>query len=126
VPLKDNLLCGREVTGIHNGLKGGIVPNPQFGWVADPLHLELKGNSIVDIVANIFLIGEHLSDHSPGPRAPTFGLKAMAGKLFGDLAFRPPLMHEESIDPANHGALLWGPRDQHDPVGLKALLLTRL
>ena len=86
--------------------------------------LQLERRAVIDVVADVFLIGEHLMDGRPRPLAAKVGANASRIEDGGDFSLRPALGHKRLIDPANVGLLVIGTRNEHDPVGLDALLLT--
>jgi hypothetical protein len=46
-----------------------VVPHPHTGWIDHPLHLQLGRRSVIDIVADVLLVGENLVDGAARPRS---------------------------------------------------------
>jgi len=78
---------------------------------------------VINIVADIFLIGEHLVNGSSRPGTPEVCQNPLGVQRRRDFRFRFFLLQEYSVDPANHLHLVIRPRDQNYPVRLQALLL---
>ena len=80
---------------------------------------------MIDVVTDVFLVGENLVNSGPRPLAPEISVDASDIENIGDLTFRFPPLHEVSVDPADVRPLVIGPRDEHDSVGLNALLFSQ-
>jgi hypothetical protein len=100
-----------------------VVPHPHTGWIDHPLHLQLGRRSVIDIVADVLLVGENLVDGAARPRSAEIRADAFRIQNRGDLAFGPPLHDKHAVQATRDLHFLRGPRPQHDSVRLKTLLL---
>jgi hypothetical protein len=100
-----------------------VVPHPHTGWIDHPLHLQLGRRSVIDIVADVLLVGENLVDGAARPRSAEIRADAFRIQSRGDLAFGPPLHDKHAVQATRDLHFLRGPRPQHDSVRLKTLLL---
>ena len=67
ISLLDDTTHNEERLKVNNGLKNRIGSNPHVGGVTDSLLLELEGDTVVDIVADVLFVGEDLLDHAARP-----------------------------------------------------------
>ena len=81
---------------------------------------------MINIVADIFLVGEHLVNGPSRPGTPEVCQNPLGVQRRRDFRFRFFLLQEYLVDPAHHLHLILRPRDQNYPVRLQALLLAHL
>ena len=60
---------GVEDLGRHDRLKRTFLLDPHVRRVLHTEFLELEGNSVVDVVANVLFVGQHLAHGGTGPVA---------------------------------------------------------
>ena len=111
---------------LDDGLEGPFRPDPHLRAIRDPLLLQLKGAPVVDVVADVFLVGQDLMDGGAGPGPAEIGQDSALIKFGGDFAFRTAVFQETAVDPADGFHLCFGPGHQDHPVCLQALVLTTL
>ena len=122
----DDALCRFEEIQLDDGLECPVVPYPHLGRIDHPLGPQLEGRAVIDVVADILLIGENLVDRASCPRPAEVRRNAFGIQCLGDLPLGPLLHHEHAIEAAHDLDLLGRPWLQHDAIGLKALLLAAL
>ena len=107
-----------------DGLEGAIAPNPHFGRIDDALLLELEGDPVVDIVADVLLVRQHLVDGAAGPRPAQIRENSALIQHGGDLRFDDSFFDKDAVHPANNFNLVRRARHENDAVRLNALLLS--
>ena len=123
VALPDHSLGGEEQALIDNRLEGSVCAHPFFLRVVLVRSLQLVRVSVVDVVADVFLVDKHLVDGAAGPGPVEVRHDALFVQQRGDLAFQPAPVHELPVHPADVLHLLIRSRDEDHPVGLQALVL---
>ena len=78
---------------------------------------------MVNIVANILLVREHLMDGASGPRTSKVCEHPPDIKRMGNFRFAFSLANERLIDPLHNFYLLFRSRNQDHSVSLQTLLL---
>ena len=81
---------------------------------------------VVDVVADVFLVGQHLVDRAARPRPAQVRQDALLVESRRDLAFQPAALDELPVHPPNGLHLLFRPGNEDHPVGLEALVLALL
>ena len=77
----------KKSSGVTIGVEGAVAADPHLGRVADALLLELEGRAVVDVVADVLLVGQHLVDGAARPGAAQVGDDALGVQVGGDLRF---------------------------------------
>ena len=98
------------------------MPHPYIGRIDYPLNLQLERGTVIDIVADVLLVGENLVDRAARPRSAEICANAFRIQSRGNLALGPPLHDKHAVETTYDLYLLRGPRPQHDSIRLKALL----
>ena len=84
---------------------------------------QLVGVPVIDVVADILFVGQHLMDGATGPGAVEIRLQAALVQQRRDLAFEPAAVDELPVNPPNILDFVVGSGNQDDPIGLQALVL---
>ena len=125
-PFDDDPLSGEEERRFHNPLERALGSDPVLRRISDVLLLQLEGRAVINIVANILLVGEHLMNCAPTPRAVEIGADSFRVERICNLGFRKPLPHKGVINPPHIGDLFLRTTNEYDPVCLEALLFAYL
>jgi len=88
------------------------------------LALQFEGGAVVDVVTDIFFVGEHLMHRAARPLPPKIGENLPDVEGLGDFTLGFTLIEKSAVNPADGFLFLVRSRLQHDPVGLEALMLT--
>ncbi len=123
VTLADDPLRRVEHLRVHNGLEHAVGPDPHVRRIDHAFLFQLVGFAVVDVVADVFLVGEDLVHHLAGPVAAKVGLDAAGIEIGGDPAFGFSTLDELAIDIADDLDFLGGAGGEDDAVGLQALVL---
>ncbi len=59
---KNDVLCGQKISGLDDGFKRIIFSHPFFRGIFDALFLQLEGLAVINIVADIFFVGQNGTD----------------------------------------------------------------
>jgi hypothetical protein len=59
-PLGDDVLGAEEQVAVNHGFESPVGADEHVRGIAHPLLLELEADPVVDIVADVLLVGEHL------------------------------------------------------------------
>ena len=97
--------------GFHNGLKLGVPTNPFFLRVHNMFEFQFEGRAMINIVANIFFVGEHLMNSGTVPRAPKVSEQSLRIQRLGDFRFAFSLANESLINPQHCFDFLIRPRN---------------
>jgi hypothetical protein len=81
--------------GIHDGREGAVGPDPHVGRVDDALVLQLEGDAVVNVVPNVFLVGQHLVHCAAGPRTAEIGQPSFVVQDGRNFALRPTFLDEQ-------------------------------
>ena len=106
-----------------NRLEGPVMADPHVGWIEDSLGLQLERDPVVDIVADVFFVGQDLVDRASGPRSTEIGHMPFAVQYPGDFAFGSLLNDEHAVEAPHDLDFFRRARLEDHAVGLKALLL---
>ncbi len=117
---------GVEQRYIDDALERALGAHPHLRRVDHPLALELERDPVVDVVADVLLVAQHLVHHAPGPRPSEIGREPVGVEDLGDLGLVPAVLDEQPVDPVHGLDFLGRPRHQDHTVGLQALLLAAL
>jgi len=117
-------LGGIEHLGRDDGLERAFLLDPHVGRVGDPMLLELEGDPVVDVVADVLLVTQHLAHRGPCPLPAQVGQNTFAVETGCNLGFRNTLIDEPTVDLVHDLDLRVGARHQDDSVGLQAFVLT--
>src|ERR1700694_6113698 len=94
------------------------------GRFKNPMILEFVGNSIKNIIADVFFICQNLMDRGPRPRTVEVAQYSLLVKQRCDVALRLAFLDKHQIDAANiFNLFCWSGRE-HDAIGLQALSVT--
>jgi hypothetical protein len=85
--------------------------------------LRFERPPVVDVVADVLLVGQNLMYGSAGPGAAKVGRDAAGVEDLGDFLFPTSLPDEHLVDPLDDTDRFFRATDQDHPVGLQALLL---
>ena len=102
----------------HDALERAFLLDPHVGAVNHPVLLEFERPTVVDVVADVFLVGQHLANGRASPIPPKVGTCPLCVQPFGDVQFRQVVGDKPTIDLVDHGDLIIWPRLQNDSVGL--------
>jgi hypothetical protein len=72
----------------NDALERAFLLDPHLGAVDHPMLLELEGAPVVDVVADVFLVGQHLAHGGARPVTPEVSANALGVEPFGDLRAR--------------------------------------
>ena len=122
----DNRLHLLKLFRLDDGIERPFRTDPHLRAIRDPLLLQLEGAPVVDVVADVFLVGQDLMDGGAGPGPVEIGQDPALIQFCGDFAFRTAVLEEPAIDPANGPDLGVRPENQYHPVCLQTLVLTAL
>ena len=86
VPLPDHSLCCEEYLRINDRFECVIGAYPHFRAVFEPLFLKLERTTVIDVVADVFLVRQNLVNGSPRPGTAKVRRYAVVIKLRCDLA----------------------------------------
>ena len=88
----------------------------------DALFLQLEGDVVPDIVANVFFIDQHAMDGAAGPGMTRFSHQAASIETVGNPFFRQAILDEPTKDLANQCNFGLCSSGKHYPIGLDALV----
>ncbi|KRH79070.1 hypothetical protein FERRO_01310 [Ferrovum sp. JA12] len=121
--LGQHLLGGQKGVQRHDAFECALLADPHLGRVIDVLFLELEGVAVVDVVADVLLIGQHLTHRAVGPRAITIGVDGGVVEALGDFRQWQVVIDQPAVDLVDRGHFLRRARHQDHPVGLQAFVL---
>lgn len=121
--LCNDLLRRLEPIPLHDRLKCAVATDPALARIAYAPHLQLEGDAVPDLAADVFVVDEDLVDHRAGPWPAEIRHHAPRVQLCRDVALRPAHPDEGVTDPADHLDLLGRAGRQDHAVGLEALVL---
>ena len=115
---------GFEERRLDDGCERAAGPDPHVGRVRDALLLQLEGDPVVDVVADVFLVGQNLVDGAARPGPPEIGQRCLVRSATAAISRsdRPSSTNSRYIR-RTVSISSGGPGHQDDPVGLQALLL---
>ena len=114
VAFMDDRLRLCEEFNIDDGLVRVVAAYPFSRVICDAWFLKLGARSVVDIVADVFLVCEEIVDGAPRPRSSPFCRNTFLVQQCGDLCFGTLLDGEKVIDPVHDGNLrLWPWHEDH-------------
>ena len=108
---------------VDDAFESPFGPYPHFRTVAHALFLELEGDAVPKVVADIFLVDQDLMHRSAGPGAAEVRLDAATVQVVSDVLLRPLLFDEVSIDRPDGFELFVRAKREHHAVRLDALVL---
>ena len=114
---------GVEQIGLDDGLEGAFLLDPHIRGVHHPGLLELEGDAVVDVVADVLLVGQYLIDGGARPLPVQVGAHLHAIQAPGNLRFRQSLLNEPLVDQIDDTSLVVGAGHQDYSIGLKAFVL---
>ena len=86
-----------EEVGIDDTVEHAVRTDPRLRRIDDALGFQFEGDAIVEVVADVFFIGQDLVDDAARPGSAEVGLDAFSVQRGGDLAFRAPLEDKHSV-----------------------------
>ena len=84
---------------VDDGGKRLIRPNPHLRRIEDVLALQFEGGAVIDVVADVFFVREHLMHRAPRPRPPQIGGNLPRIEGLGDFTFGFPFVEKRAVDP---------------------------
>jgi hypothetical protein len=125
MPVAHRQPCPRspEEFRVDDCRKGADRTDPHFRRVGDALVGQLGGSPVENVVADIFLIGQHLLNRPRRPPPPQIRPDLLLVENGGDLRLVFALVHEHPEHPADGLDFLDRAGLQHHPIALQALLL---
>ena len=87
------------------------------------LDLELERRAVVDVVPDVLLVGQDLVNRAARPERAGIRPDALAVQDRRDDALGNAFLQNQPVDPEHHGDLFRWAGNQHNTVGLDALLL---
>jgi len=103
--------------------KGADRTDPHLRRVGDALVCQLGGSPVEDVVADVFLIGQHLLNRARCPPPPQIRPDLLLVENGSDLRLVFFLVHKHPEHAANGLDFFDRAGLQHHPIGLQALLL---
>jgi hypothetical protein len=122
-PGGEDLLNGKEVFRRHNAFEGAFLAHPHVWRVLDVQFLELEGTPVVEVVANVFFVGQYLMHDVVGPALIEIGAHAHAVEASGDFGDGEVFIDQPAVHQIDVADFVLRARAEDDPVGLQALLL---
>src|SRR5579862_5638251 len=107
-----------EEAWLDDAFKRPVRPDPLLLGVDHVLQFQLEGGAMIYVVADVFLVGEHLMDGASGPRASKVCDYAPGIQRLGDFRFAFPLPYECLVDPLYQFNLLIRSGDQNHSISL--------
>src|SRR5262245_41086100 len=86
------------------------------------LALELERRTVVNIVADVFFIRQHLMDGAARPGPSKVCYESSEIQVCRDLRFAPSFDREFVVNPPDDSSLVLGTRDKDDAIRLKTFL----
>ena len=124
---QDDAVRHEEHVRLHDGRERPLRTHPQFRRILDVLALEFEGSAVVDVVADVFFVGQHLVHGAVRPRTrPKSVSVPRLVEQPGDLRLVFLLVDELLVDPAHGLDFLARSGHQDHAVGLDALLLSEV
>ncbi len=124
--LGQDFLGSHESGHRHHSAKSTFFADPHVGRIVDMLFLELEGVAVVDVVADVLLIGQHLALGAVIPWAIQIGADGNSVEAVGDGRDGQVILNQPLKHLIDRGHFRIGARHQNDPVGLQALVFTAL
>ena len=109
----------------HNAFEGTLLADPHLRRVVNVLFLELERVAVVDVVADVLLVGQDLAHGAIRPRAITIGVDGDGIEPVGDLTQGQVILKQPTVDLVDGGHFVVRTRHQDHPIGLQALVLAR-
>src|SRR5690349_19826893 len=100
------------------------MSNPHIWRVCHPLLFEFEGDSVIDIVADVFFVCKNFVDRALSPGAPQVRENAALVQHGRQPRLRNSLFDEGAIQPSNDFNFFWRSWDKNDAVRLDAFLLS--
>ena len=119
----DDALRGVEHIGRHDAGERAFAADPHVRRVHHPQLLQLERHPVVDVVADVLLVGQHLVHGGARPVAAEIGLHAHAVESASDFGLDQAVVDEPAVDVVDDADLVVGPRHQDHAIGLQALVL---
>jgi hypothetical protein len=91
-------LRGVEQFRRHDAFERAFLLDPHLRVVHHPCLLELEGAPVVDVVADVLLVGEHLAHRGPCPRPAQIGEDAFGVEPLGDFRLEQAVLDEPAVD----------------------------
>ena len=86
--------------------------------------LELEGLPIIDVIADVFFIGENLMHRPAGPKSAKIGAQPIGIELARNLSLIQAFLKKAPIDPLDYLNFIFGAGAKHDAIRLKAFMLS--
>lgn len=123
-PCPEYPLRGIEDIGWHDGFEGTFLLDPHVGRVHHPQLFELKRNAVVDVVADVFLVGQHFMHCCSCPLTVEVGAHRHAVQSSGDFSFDQSIVNKPAVHLIDDANFIFRPRHQDDAIGLQTLAFT--
>jgi hypothetical protein len=119
----DDALRRVEHVGRHDAGERAFAADPHVRRVHHPQLLQLERHPVVDVVADVLLVGQHLVHGGACPVAAEVGLHPHAVEAASDLGLDQAVVDEPAVDVVDDADLVVGPGHQDHAIGLQALVL---
>jgi len=119
----DDALRCIKIARLHHRFEYVILAHPHIGRIFHTPFFQFERGAVEDIVAYIFLIGQHFMHRAARPLAFKVGKNTSLVKDSGDPAFLHALPRKRLIHPPHRFDLFGRAWDQDNPVSLQALML---
>ena len=123
-PGPDDALSHVEHLRRHDRLEGAFLLDPHVWLVRDPVFLEFERDPVVDVVADVLFVGQHLADSGPGPIPVQVGTNSLAIESGRDFRLRYAAIDEPLVDLVDRLHLGVGAWHQDHPIRLQAFVLS--
>ena len=123
-PGPDDALRGVEHIRWNDGFECAFFLDPHVGRVFDAQLLELERNPVVDVVADVLLVRQHLVHRSAGPLAVEVSTHRHTIQACGDLGLDQAVINEPAVHEIDGADFIFWPGHENDAVGLQAFVLT--
>ena len=104
----DDPLGGVEHVRRNHSGKRGVPSNPHLRRIHHPELLQLEGDPVVDVVADVLLVGQYLIDGGARPFPIKVSAYLHAIQPPGNLRFRQSLLNEPLVDQIDDTSLVVG------------------
>src|SRR5581483_7627255 len=121
--LLDDMPRPLEQVTRHDPGERAVAAYPLIRRVPGPPLLQLEGDAVVDVIADVLLVGQHLMHGSPGPEPSEVGEDAIAVQGIGYGPLVGVRFDKGTVYALHDLQFCWRAGHQDDPVSLDALVL---